>query len=221
MGNKWGGRESHNSSRCNKTANICRAASVANKWLPLKERARRLLINGWLPRADSAGLPVPPSPVFCLQIPSVRDNRQDAPLQLVTLQRSGRSLLSERAVCSLPPTPTCSVPGTEPATRWSQTCFKTTAATYRIKVIKTISSKPQILKLQSTCLRQNAKYNTFFKKKQRNLVYSLTAWLKDDSYTKGINPSYICISFAPANAIHLFQYTPKPWGSSQWGLRSD
>lgn len=93
-----GGRESHNSSRCNKTANICRAASVANKRLPLKERARRLLINGWLRRAGSAGLPAPPSLVLCLQIPSVPDNRQDAPRQLVTPQRSGRSLLSERAV---------------------------------------------------------------------------------------------------------------------------
>lgn len=41
-----GGGESHNGSRCTGTVNMCTAASVVGKHLPLKKRGNCLLING-------------------------------------------------------------------------------------------------------------------------------------------------------------------------------
>lgn len=43
---RGGGGESHNGSRCTRTANICTAVSVANNYLPPEEKGNCLLING-------------------------------------------------------------------------------------------------------------------------------------------------------------------------------
>lgn len=137
-GKPEGGGESHNGSRCTGTANICTAASMANKQPPPPEEKGQLSphkwlryrhINPWLTPPTYLYPPLP-SLFFSPQIPSVQDNCQDASWQHVTLQRSSWNLFCECSasmcalVCMLPPHPTPrSVPDTWPATLKAQSHF--------------------------------------------------------------------------------------------------
>lgn len=95
VGNREGGGEPHNGSRCSGTANICTAASVANKQLPPEEKGQLSTHKRLRYRHINPGLTPPtylcppfPSLFFFPQIPSVQDNCQDASWQHVTLWRS-------------------------------------------------------------------------------------------------------------------------------------
>lgn len=107
--------------RCTIAAGATRQLIFAQQLLsqtstsPLKERARHLLINGSVTKGRHRRPACTRVPLFLPTKPF--SLRQSPGSTSTTLQRSSRSLLTECTACSLPPTPSCIVPGTELTTR--------------------------------------------------------------------------------------------------------